>query len=265
AVALDPGSGILKRLMGAAVVGIAVFVILVQSISWVSGWLALVAALATVTFVKSTRLFVLGLIAVSLVVMLYRPFFYERVFVESSKAGDYDRFLLMKGAWKYATTFPLGVGPGNYRTYNSFYYGEKWGTTAYTSAHGSYAQHLSEMGIPGILLFVGILVGGLRWMLKRYRAMESGMSKTYLLAAMGQLVGISFAAFIGDYIIPTYHNNGLTNFSTTVYSWLIWGLAVATVRIEVRRTESPAVVRAEIREEPRVPALATTHMHGRRT
>lgn len=61
--------------------------------------------------------------------------------------------------------------------------------------------------------------------------MLPGPSKTYLLAAMGQLVGISAAAFIGDYIVPAYHNGGIMTFSSTVYSWLIWGLAIAHIRI----------------------------------
>jgi O-antigen ligase len=264
AIAIEPKSGRLKQAIGFAVIGIAVFVILVKNISWVSGWLGLGASLAAVTLVRNKRLFLVGLIAVVIVIVAYKPFFYEKVIVESGKAGDYDRFDLMRGAWKYATTFPLGVGPGNYRSYNTFYYGRKWDTTAYTSAHGSYSQHLAEMGIPGLILFLAIPICGARWLFRRYRGMPDGFPRTLVVAVIGQIAGISFAAFIGDYIIPTYHNGGLMNFSSTVYSWLIWGLAVAAVRIEERRTESPAVVRAEIREAPLVPALATTHIHERR-
>jgi hypothetical protein len=76
-------------------------------------------------------------------------------------------------------------------------------------------------------------------MLKSYHRMPPGMSKTYLMAAMGQLVGISFAALIGDYIVPTYHNGGITMFSATVYSWLIWGSAVAHTRIVTAETNGP--------------------------
>jgi len=89
------------------------------------------------------------------------------------------------------------------------------------------------------VLFLAILISGGAWMLKSRREMEPGMSATYLLAAFGQLVGIACAAFIGDYIIPTYHNGGMTTFSGTVYSWLIWGLAVAHVRLSMP-SEAPA-------------------------
>lgn len=231
AVALDAGAARVKRAIGAALVALAMFVILYKSISWVSGWFGLAVTLAVITALKSRKLFVVGAVVAAVAVAASWGFFHHEVVVASQEEGDYDRFALLAGGWKYATNFPVGVGIGNYRTYNSFHYGEKWGTTAYTSAHGTYAQHLSEMGIGGTVLFLSILVSGFMWTLRSYREMRSGPSRTYLLAAMGQLAGIGAAAFIGDYIIPTYHNGGLATFSATVYSWLIWGLAVAHVRI----------------------------------
>jgi len=231
AIVLDPGQSWLRRGLAAGAVALAVLTVFVLSISWVSGWLGLFVALGVVTFIKSRKTFFALLAVVCVTCLVAWPFLHKNVVEESQSGGDYDRFALMAGAVKYASAFPLGVGLGNYRTYNSFYYGEKWGTTSYTSAHGTYSQHLSEMGFPGLVLFVSILIFGFRWMWVNYRAMLPGPSKTYLLAAMGQLVGISAAAFIGDYIIPTYHNGGIVTFSTAVYSWLIWGLAIAHVRI----------------------------------
>ncbi|MDH7602939.1 MAG: O-antigen ligase family protein [Armatimonadota bacterium] len=231
AIVLDARTSVAKKLGAAVVIGAAFFQILVRSVGWVSGWFGLFTGLAAVTYGRSRKAFFILASLAAISVIIFWPFFYEHVIVASKEEGDYDRFALMKGAWLYATHFPLGVGMGNYRTYNSFHYGVEWGTTAYTSAHGTYAQHLSEMGIPGLVLFLAILVSGGRWMLSKYRELEPGLSKTYLLAAFGQLVGISCTAFIGDYIIPTYHNGGLVTFCATVYSWLIWGLAVAHVRM----------------------------------
>jgi len=231
AIVLDKDSSLPKKLGAFLVIAAAIFQLLIRGISWVSGWFGLFAALGAVTYAKSRKAFYILAVLTGIGVVIFWPFFHEHVIVESQQQGDYDRFALMKGAWRYAINFPLGVGMGNYRTYNSFHYGIEWGTTAYTSAHGTYAQHLSEMGIPGLLLFLAILVSGGRWIIANYRELEPGLSKTFLLAAFGQLVGISFAAFIGDYIIPTYHNGGLVTFCSTVYSWLIWGLAVAHVRM----------------------------------
>jgi O-antigen ligase len=230
-VVMDTGQTSTKRIAAGGVVITAVLAVIIRNFFWMSGWLGLCAGLATATLIRSRKAFAVMVLVVALVMAMFGPAMYKRLYAKASTVGDFDRFSLMAGSWKYATTFPLGVGPGNYRSYNSFYYGRKWGTTSYTSAHGTYSQHLSEMGIPGAILFLSILVSGFLWMLRSYRRLPRGPSKLFLLAAMGQLVGISVSAIIGDYIIPTYHNGGLLNFSTTVYSWLIWGLAIAHVRI----------------------------------
>ncbi len=231
AIALDSCRA--KRLRVLAVCGVvlAVVSVFVLNISWISGWFGLFVGLGMVTLVKSRKLFLVLLVLVGLACTLAWPFLHENVVQSSQSEGDYDRFEMMRAAFLYASRFPLGVGLGNYRSYNSFYYGREWGTTSYTSAHGTYSQHLSEMGFPGFVLILSVLFFGLRWMLACYRSLPPGWSRTYLLAAAGQITGIGAAAFIGDYLLPTYHNGGIITFSSTIYSWLIWGLAVSHVRI----------------------------------
>ncbi|MCE5199270.1 MAG: O-antigen ligase family protein [Armatimonadota bacterium] len=230
-VALQPKYSVLKRVIALAVVLFAIVVVFVRGVSWVSGWLGLFVALATVAFIVSKRVFAFCAVAAVIAGMIAWPFINSNIVQASRTEGDFERFTLLSGALKYATHFPFGVGLGNYRSYNTFYYEKKWGTATFTSAHGTYSQHLAETGIPGLLLFSSILVLGCRWLLKEYKKLPPGGSKTFLLAAIGQLVGIACVAWIGDYIIPTYHNGGIITFSTTVYSWLIWGLAVAHVRL----------------------------------
>lgn len=228
---LDSSASAAKRALGFAIVCAGIFAIFIKSISWVSGWLGLLVCLAVITYMKNRKLFAAGLAICIVLVAVFWPFMQKNVVSASAKEGDMDRFSLLAGSMKYASTFPLGVGLGNYRSYNSFCYGSKWGTTSYTSAHDTYAQHLSEMGLPGLIIFTCIQISGFVWLKRSYSKMQNHYSKCFLLAAMGQMLGISLAAFIGDYIIPTYHNGGIVTFSTTVYSWLIWGLAVAHVRI----------------------------------
>lgn len=223
------------RICCGIITAIAIYVILFKSLGWVSGWIALFGALAAVTYFKSKKLFVAGVVVSIILVVISWGFIHNNVVKASQEEGDYDRFSMMVGAVKYATNFPLGVGLGNYRTYN-VYYGNLWKTTTYSSAHGTYSQLLSEMGFPGFILFVVLLVSGYKWMVKWYKKMEPGFSKNVMLAIIGQIVGISIAAFIGDYIIPTYHNGGLTTFSATVYSWLLWGVAVAHVKFYAANT-----------------------------
>jgi len=231
AIALDRSQAVVKRLCCAGFTLLCLYVILFKAIGWVSGWLGLLVALLTVIFISSRKAFAIIAVILCVCTAIAWPWLDTKVVKHSKEEGDYDRFAMMSGALKYATSFPLGVGLGNYRTYNSFHYGEKWGTTTYTSAHGTYSQSLSETGLPGLILFMVTLSSGFLWIRRSYRKLPPGPSRTFLLAVMGQMAGIVAAAFIGDYIIPAYHNGGLVNFSGTVYSWIIWGVAIAHVRI----------------------------------
>jgi hypothetical protein len=246
AIVLDNARSVLGRLLAAGAVTLLMVIVFIQSIAWVSGWLGLFTAIGTVTFLRNRKAFIVTVAVACVLGAAAWPFLHENVIEESKTGGDYDRFALMAGAVKYATTFPLGVGLGNYRTYNTFHYGQKWGTTSYSSAHGSYSQHLSETGFVGLALFVVVLASGFAWVLRNYRSMPPSQSRTFLLAVLGQMMGIAVAAVIGDYIIPTYHNGGLTTFSATVYSWIIWGLAIAHVRISKSETDGSVDINSEL-------------------
>jgi hypothetical protein len=230
AYATDSANTWPKRMAWGFIVALSVFAILIRNLEWVSGWLGLGVGLGVVSLIRSRKLAAVLLLLTVVICAVIWPIIHSEVIVSSENERDFDRLSLLAGGWRYATTFPLGIGMGNYRSYNSYYYGDKWGTTSYTSAHGTYSQHLAEMGIPGLILLLAILVSGFTWMLRSYRSIEDRFTRTYLLAAMGQLAGIASAGILGDYIIPTYHNGGVVMFSATVYSWLIWGLSVAYVR-----------------------------------
>lgn len=230
-VLLSPQQGVFRRLVCGSVVLASFYVMLFKDICWVSGWLGLLAGLGLVTYFCNKRVLALGLVVLAIITVVAWPFFQMHVVEETQRSDDLHRVQLFAASWRYATTFPMGIGIGNYRSYNSYHYGREWNVPTHGSAHGIYAQHLTEMGIPGLVLFVGILVGGYRWMLKSYREMETSGPTRLLLACMAQLVGVSVASVIGDYIIPTYHNGGILNFSASVYCWMFWGLAVAQVRL----------------------------------
>ncbi|MFQ3549573.1 MAG: O-antigen ligase family protein [Armatimonadota bacterium] len=221
------------RILGIIVTSTSILLIFFKAISWVSGWFGLLVSLGFVVFLKSKKLFAVALVIIAILATINWSYIDSHIIHASNEEGDYDRFALLRGGIKYATKFPLGVGVGNYRTYNSFHYGDLWGTTGYSSAHGTYSQALAEMGFPGLILLLLILISGFRWMYHYYKKAPDGLTKNYLAAALAHTVGISATAFIGDYIFPTYHNGGLVMFSCTVYSWIYWGLAIAHVRINL--------------------------------
>lgn len=219
------------RVLAWLALGLIVFQIFVLGISWISGWFALFAGLFFVAFLKSKKLFA-GLIGLSLLLgLVFTPLLKLYVVHDVQTSGDLDRFSMMRGAVLYAMHFPLGVGPGNYRAYNTYYGGPNmWNTTGYTSAHDFYAQALSEMGFVGLALTVLWAVVGVVMLSRFYRQCPPGFSRTVLLGIAGTWAGVCTASLIGDYLIPVYHNGGLITMTTTIYTWVALGIAAAHAR-----------------------------------
>ena len=206
---------------------------LFRGTEWVSGWLGAMMALSVILFTNNRRIFWYGCALLGVVVLLNWPYFYKNVYTDNFYAGtlENDRSRMLRAAFLYASKFPLGVGLGNYRSYNA-YYGrpDVWNTTTFTSAHGTYAQTLSELGWPGLLTLLWFLAAG-TWMLYRFwRALPPGYAKTYMLGVLGGFVGVYAASFNGDYLLPAYHNGGMGAFGSTVYTFFMLGIAIAMAR-----------------------------------
>jgi hypothetical protein len=105
-----------------------------------------------------------------------------------------------------------------------------WNTTQFSSAHGTYAQTLSETGWPGLITLLLFMAVTIRMLFGYWRVLPPGVTKTYLLGALGATCGIFVAAFNGDYIFPAYHNGGLGSFGATVYTFLLIGVAMAIAK-----------------------------------
>jgi hypothetical protein len=78
-----------------------------------------------------------------------------------------------------------------------------------------------------LLLFMAVTI---RMLFGYWRVLPPGVTKTYLLGALGATCGIFVAAFNGDYIFPAYHNGGLGSFGATVYTFLLIGVAMAIAK-----------------------------------
>jgi len=87
------------------------------------------------------------------------------IFGESGKDYNRDsRLELWKAGWYMFLDHPFGVGPGNYSVrlpeYQSDYFGARnmWGK----AAHSLLVMLLTELGIPGLLLYVSLLMANVR-------------------------------------------------------------------------------------------------------
>lgn len=247
AVALSGwGTVWMRRLAGMVAVAIFGWYFL-KGTEWVSGWLGAGIALALITYQAQRKLFWAGFVVVCALIVVNFSYFYEKIYtdnfyrggkmtatanIEGAGAFENDRSRMLRGATLYARHFPLGIGLGNYRSYNR-YFGrpDVWNTTTFTSAHGTYTQTLSETGWPGLITFLLLLCASGRMLLRFYKAMPEGTwQRTYFLGAWGGVVGVFVTSFNGDYLFPTYHNGGMTSFGACAYTWFMIGIGIAIAR-----------------------------------
>lgn len=209
------------------------FAYFVRGTEWVSGWMGALMAIIVILFFTRRRFLLLGAAVMVVAVLLNWQYFYQEVYVANFYADslENDRSRMLLGAFMYASKFPLGVGLGNYRSYNA-YYGrpEVWNTTTFFSAHGTYAQILSEIGWPGLLTLLWFLAAGTRMLYRFWRALPEGYVKSYMMGTLGGFVGVYAASFNGDYLFPAYHNGGMGAFGSTVYTFFMLGIAMALAR-----------------------------------
>jgi hypothetical protein len=218
----------------------------IKGAEWVSGWLGALIAIGLICFNAKRKLFWAGVAVVAVIVMCNIPYFYNKIYKSNfygagpttdrlrvGHTGTFtnDRTRMWEAAVRYANNFPLGIGLGNYRSYNK-YFGriDVWNTTTFTSAHGTYSQALSETGWLGLFAILWLVFTCGRMLRRYYLHLPPGWGKTFVLGAYGGAVGVFCASFNGDYLFPTYHNGGMGSFGACVYTWLLTGIAVAVAR-----------------------------------
>lgn len=217
---------------------------------WVSGLVAMSVSIMLVVYHRSRLVFWWLVVALGLMLVFRTDYIVERVYNPNFYAGgrmnwgvatlggrspgilENDRSRMLVAAVRYANTFPLGVGPGNYRQVNQ-YYGRKnvWNTTQFSSAHGTYAQALSETGWAGLACLLLLLGNILSVMWKNSR------TDTYGVGLAAGCTAVVVASFLGDYLFPTYYNGGLAHFGSTIIFWLCAGIGCAIKEKSVLETE----------------------------
>jgi len=229
-------------IVAASIFGVFFF----KGAEWVSGWAGALVALSLITYQTRRKIFWATVAFVGIAIVIGFPYFYQKIYKDNfygsgptnditrqGQMGTFenDRTRMLRASFRYAYEFPVGIGLGNYRSYNQ-YFGrvDVWNTTAFTSAHGTFAQALSETGWPGLLTLLLFLFSSGRFLSQTFRALPPGRSKTYVLGAWGGVIGVYAASFNGDYLFPSYHNGGMGSFGATVYIHLIVGMCIAIAR-----------------------------------
>lgn len=208
-----------------------------NNLSWVSGWIAVSGVIMVVSFLKS-RWLAGVLLVIALLAIFVWPGIYQTVHDESEGGGDFDRFVIWQDAFRmFMSVNPvLGVGPGNYHPY-VYYHNTIWfGGRTYTTAHSNYVQMASELGLVGLIVFLWVVIAGIRTGLKAWKACPADF-RWLAAAATGVFASMAVTSVFGDYLFPSRGNNGIVNFGTTVYTWLLIGAAVACTNLYSRTSD----------------------------
>lgn len=202
-----------------------------NSMAWLSGWIAVMGVVLVVSWLRSKPLAILVLAVILFGLFVY-PGTYRTIHEESELGGDFDRFVIWVDASRMfmAVNPVLGVGPGNYQPYVLLHNTIWFGSQTYTTAHSNYVQIAAECGLVGLAVFFWVIVGGVGTGLRAIRGSPPEL-KWLGVAATAIFASMAVASIFGDYIFPSRGNNGIVNFGTTVYLWLVMGAAAAAANL----------------------------------
>lgn len=202
-----------------------------------AGLVALGGALVAAVFVGGRRRLGMGLVALAIGLTALGYFSFaaseqarERVTTIGSGTGRTDIWTV---AWRMVDDDPVrGVGAGNFQTASIHYLlrpgailRDEFIVDTPQVTHNAYLHVLSELGIPGLALFLGLLVAGLvaAW---RAAGLFARRGDRFLETCARALVLAVIALLVADLFASDQLNKGL---------WLLLGLGPAMLAIA--RTE----------------------------
>ncbi len=115
----------------------------------------------------------------------------------SAEASSQVRMRLLEDSLRLTASHPLlGLGPGNFAPYSAAKAKENSRFAAWVGTHNTYTQLSSELGIPGLIFYLGILVASMMTLQRTYRrAARIPGNRGHEIAYMSMALHTSFVAF----------------------------------------------------------------------
>lgn len=175
-----------------------------------------------------------------LVVLLLAPFLPDAILNRIASIGNTkdtstnSRFGLFSAGWRVLCDYPLtgaGLGEDAVRAVvrpNGYYSGHD----EFIHAHNMVLQMGAEMGLPGILSYVGLILGTMRESAQAVRCTECRLAKHIAIGGGAAMAG-SFIYGLADYLW-TYPR-------VMFIFWFVFGLALSAIRLcrQSSKKESP--------------------------
>jgi hypothetical protein len=223
------------------VIAMTLYVALVLTREWTSGWAPSLVAILVILWMGSPRLALLA----TLLAGAYAATRFAAL-LGYVDVGDTGYSIMTRvQAWNILMEIImvnplLGLGPANYYFYTSYY--RILGYNVSFNSHNNYVDLLAQTGVVGLACIVWFFAeaGRLGW---RLRAQPLGpFEHGYVIGALGGLAGTMVSCALGDWLLPFVYNVGFAGFRASVLAWIFLGGLLALSRLT--HTPQPEAVKA---------------------
>jgi hypothetical protein len=213
------------RLAFVLVIGVWLYIRFFLGITWLSGWLPVVISMGVITFLRSKKVLLLLLILLLIFIIVFQDWWTEVWAAEYVESGSnrLEKWVFLFEHHSTRGHWFLGTGPFGYALYFMTYFPD-----SSTSTHSNYIDLFLQLGVVGCAVFAWLL-GAIAWVgYKLYASpIKDQFIEGFVPSALGGLVAVLAAMFLGDWFTPFVLNQGLHGFSWTVNSWIFLGALVA--------------------------------------
>lgn len=235
------------RLAGTVFVGAVVADVILISFfgavqsQWLSGWVAVGVPPALLVLCRFPRLTLATCVPAAALGLWWNFDLVLRVVELARAEGDFVRLRLWEDAVSMSLQRPMfGIGPGNYLDY-IMRYGQLGAIMS--SPHGNYQQIAAETGLVGLGFLIWLVYRSLNVGWRIFRRASDPFLRSLGIAISCSLAGQYAAAFMGDFLLPSYHNGGYWTISATVYGFVVIGALMSVERLIGERRSRASVER----------------------
>ena len=215
---------LLLRLALVVLAGAWFYQVFVHQFRWLSSWVPAMAGLAAIGVLRSRKVLILLIVAVTLYVAFNLPAV-EAKLQQEMVASGVTRVDAWLHNWRVTGEHWLfGVGPAGYAVYYMNYF-----PLEAMASHSTYIDVLSQTGVVGLFFFLWFwaATGVVLWRLYRRVKGRQDFAEAFGLAAVGGYVGALVAMALGDWIVPFVYTQTIAGFDYAVYTWALLGAAQA--------------------------------------
>jgi len=198
-----------------------VYVYFITQITWISGWLPPLVAIAIISFIKSKKLFLILLLLMVVYLGLNWQYYTGTVLADETEESGNTRMAAWEHNWRVTGKHLLfGTGPAGYAAYYMSYFPSEAMAT-----HNNYIDVISQTGIVG-LFFCLWFFGALGWtgykLCSRLKG-NGGFKEGFAVTTLAGWAGCVVAMGLGDWLFPFVYTQTISGFDYAVYSWVLLG------------------------------------------